>query len=256
MDIGANYVLNGDKTEDPLLTAHLNCDPSWEYRQILDTSGLWTRRMGCSITTSSSLSSREYGLSVIMEGGPSKAVSYIEWLRQSKGSTHLSHHAGGGPADGYPGRHPGQPGSHRNGAAARQGLPHPLPAIQKVPQAHRISGAVCPPLCLGKVEKRQYPPKMTPPRKKEVIRFKWCPIPRAHLLEEKAGVCEQLAQVNREIWAARKKLAMCQEIQIESRENEVRQDARRVRPLASWCGCCCPAPRCPSGWAVPPSRIC
>ena len=28
---------------------------------------------------------REHGLSVIMEGKPSKAVSYIEWLRQSKG---------------------------------------------------------------------------------------------------------------------------------------------------------------------------
>ena len=28
---------------------------------------------------------REHGLSVIMEGASSKAVSYIEWLRQSKG---------------------------------------------------------------------------------------------------------------------------------------------------------------------------
>ena len=28
---------------------------------------------------------REHGLSVIMEGQPSRAVSYIEWLRQSKG---------------------------------------------------------------------------------------------------------------------------------------------------------------------------
>ena len=68
-----------------------------------------------------------------------------------------------------------------------------------------------------------------------------CPTPRDRLLEEKAGVYEQLAQVNREIRAARKKLAMCQEIQIrlpqmeqaitkiESRENEVRQDERRRR---------------------------
>ena len=68
-----------------------------------------------------------------------------------------------------------------------------------------------------------------------------CPIPRDRLLEEKAGVYEQLAQVNREIRTARKKLAMCQEIQnhlpqmeqaitkIESRENEVRQDEHRRR---------------------------
>ena len=68
-----------------------------------------------------------------------------------------------------------------------------------------------------------------------------CPIPRDRLLEEKASVYEQLAQVNREIRAARKKLAMCQDIQvrlpqmeqaitkIESRENEVRQDERRRR---------------------------
>ena len=68
-----------------------------------------------------------------------------------------------------------------------------------------------------------------------------CPTPRARLLEEKASVYEQLAQVNREIRAARKKLAMCQEIRnrlpqmeraigkIESRENEVKQDERRRR---------------------------
>ena len=68
-----------------------------------------------------------------------------------------------------------------------------------------------------------------------------CPIPRGHLLEEKADVYEQLAQVNRDIRAARKKLAMCQEIQnrlpqmeqainkIESRENEVIHDEHRRR---------------------------
>ena len=68
-----------------------------------------------------------------------------------------------------------------------------------------------------------------------------CPISRERLLAEKAGVYEQLAQVNREIRAARKSLAMCQEIQtrlpqmeqaidkIESRENEVRQDEHRRR---------------------------
>ena len=68
-----------------------------------------------------------------------------------------------------------------------------------------------------------------------------CPTPRERLLEEKAGVYEQLAQVNREIRAARKKLALCQEIQnhlprmeqaigkIESRENEVKDNEHRRR---------------------------
>ena len=37
LDIGINYVLNGDKTEERVLTAHLNCDPGRECRQMLDT---------------------------------------------------------------------------------------------------------------------------------------------------------------------------------------------------------------------------
>ena len=34
---GISYVLNGDKTQERVLTAHLNCDPGWECRQMLDT---------------------------------------------------------------------------------------------------------------------------------------------------------------------------------------------------------------------------
>ena len=68
-----------------------------------------------------------------------------------------------------------------------------------------------------------------------------CPVPRERLTTEKAEVYEQLAQINRDIRSARKKLALCQEIQnrlpqmeqaiekIESRENEVKQDERRRR---------------------------
>ena len=37
LDIGINYVLNGDKTEERVLTTHLNCDPGREFRQMLDT---------------------------------------------------------------------------------------------------------------------------------------------------------------------------------------------------------------------------
>ena len=31
------YVLNGDKTQERVLTAHLNCDPGFEYQQMMDT---------------------------------------------------------------------------------------------------------------------------------------------------------------------------------------------------------------------------
>ena len=34
LDAGINYVLNGDKTQERVLTAHLNCDPGRECRQI------------------------------------------------------------------------------------------------------------------------------------------------------------------------------------------------------------------------------
>ena len=34
---GIKYILNGDKTEEQILTAHLNCDPGRECRQMLDT---------------------------------------------------------------------------------------------------------------------------------------------------------------------------------------------------------------------------
>ena len=31
------YVLNGDKTQEQVLTAHLNCDPGFAYQQMMDT---------------------------------------------------------------------------------------------------------------------------------------------------------------------------------------------------------------------------
>ena len=37
LDVGVNYVLNGDKTDDRILSTHLNCDPGRECRQMLDT---------------------------------------------------------------------------------------------------------------------------------------------------------------------------------------------------------------------------
>ena len=158
LDVGINYVLNGDKTQERVLTAHLNCDPGRECRQMLDTKRAYSKEEGVmyyhiiqsfkpgevtpeqaleiatefakehlpgyetvigvhvdrehihahlvfnsvnadtgekyhsnaqsyyqQIRATSDRLCREHGLSVIMEGSDRKAVSYIEWLRQSKG---------------------------------------------------------------------------------------------------------------------------------------------------------------------------
>ncbi len=158
LDLAINYILNGDKTEEHTLTAHLNCDPGRECRQMLDTKRAYgkmdgvqyyhviqsfkpgevapelalkiarefaqehlpgyetviavhvdrqhihahlifnsvnadtgkkyhsnTRTYYQQIRATSDRLCREHGLSVIMQGQPSQAVSYIEWLRQSKG---------------------------------------------------------------------------------------------------------------------------------------------------------------------------
>lgn len=450
------YALNGDKTEHRILTAHQNCDPGREYRQMMNTKSevgkldgrqcyhiiqsfkpgevtpelaleiakefaaeylpdyevvigthvdkghihshivfnsvngqtgekyhVTTQEYYRQIRAISDRLCREHGLSVMMEGGPSQAVSYIEWLRQSKGQPtfrtmleadlrtaiqnandlghffllmeHMGWEISHGNRLGF--RLRGQerfmiPG-RRNPLFTEEGIQAAiqgnLSAIEMGQRPARVYHAPYQPFrkypkytgflalyvhylyVLGKIEKRQYPPKMTPQLKKEVMRFErcreqftflrennittqadmtafqtrtedalagltkqrtilnvhkkkrkklydalanvealtpvktlyedglsgmeeeysqyleavavldQCPIPRDRLLKEKAGVYEQLAQVNREIRAARKNLAMCQEIQnrlpqmeqaitkIESRENEVRQDERRRR---------------------------
>ena len=158
LDAGINYILNGDKTEERVLTARLNCDPGRECRQMLDTKRAYEKMDGVmyyhviqsfkpgeitpelaleiaqkfaqehlpgyeaviavhvdrqhihahiifnsvnadtgekyhsnarsyysQIRATSDRLCREHGLSVIIEGQPSQAVSYIEWLRRCKG---------------------------------------------------------------------------------------------------------------------------------------------------------------------------
>ena len=153
-----SYVLNGDKTEEHLLTATLNCDPGRECRQMLETKqrlgktdgvqyyhiiqsfqpgeitpelaldiakafasehlagyeaviGVHTDRQHIhahivfnsvhadtgkkyhsnaqtyykQIRAISDRLCREHGLSVVMRGEASRSLSYIEWLRQSRG---------------------------------------------------------------------------------------------------------------------------------------------------------------------------
>lgn len=157
LDIGIRYVLNGDKTQEQVLTARMNCEPGREVRQMLETKRDYGKEDGVQyyhmilsfrpdeltpelaldiarefaeehlpgyqavigvhvdkahihahilfnsvnadtgekyhsnarsyyqqIRAVSDRLCREHGLSVIMHGEPAKAVSYIEWLRQSK----------------------------------------------------------------------------------------------------------------------------------------------------------------------------
>ena len=455
LDAGINYVLNGDKTQERVLTAHLNCDPGRECRQMLDTKQDYGKEDGVQyyhiiqsfkpgeitpelaleiakefvqehlpgyetvigvhvdrqhihahilfnsvnadtgqkyhsnaqsyyqqIRATSDRLCREHGLSVIMEGSSGKSVSYIEWLRQSRGHPtfrnmletdlrtaiqdandlghffllmeHMGWEISHGNRLGF--RLRGQdrfmiPG-RKNPLFTEEGIIAAIHGnLSAIELGQRPATAYRTPYrpfkqhpkytgfmalyvhylyVLGKIEKRQYPPRMTPQLKKEVMRFErcreqfaflrensistqadmtafqtrtedalaglmkqrpvlnvrkkkrkklydalsdvealaeakrlyedglsgmeteyaryleavavleQCPTPRGRLMEEKAGVYEQLAQVNREIRAARKKLAFCQEIQnrlpqmeqaikkIETKD-EVTHDERRRR---------------------------
>ena len=158
LDVGIRYVLNGDKTQEQILTAHLNCEPGRELRQMLETKSQYGKEAGVQyyhmiqsfrpgevspelaleiartlveehlpgyqavigvhvdkehihahiifnsvnadtgekyhsspqsyyrqIRAISDRLCREHGLSVILEGQGARAVSYAEWLRQTRG---------------------------------------------------------------------------------------------------------------------------------------------------------------------------
>ena len=57
LDVLIRYVTNQDKTEEQVLTAHLNCDPGHAYQQMMDTKravGKTDGRQAYHITESSS----------------------------------------------------------------------------------------------------------------------------------------------------------------------------------------------------------
>ncbi len=169
---------------------------------------------------------REHGLSVIMEGQSSKAVSYIEWLRQSKGQPtfrsmleadlrtaiedandlghflllmeHMGWEISHGNRLGFrlrgqehfmvPGRK--NPLFTEDGIrAAILGNLSAIEAGRQLPSTYRVpyqpykkhpkyTGFLALYIhylyVLGKIEKRQYPPRMTPQLRKEVVRFERC----------------------------------------------------------------------------------
>ena len=456
LDIGINYVLNGDKTEERVLTAHLNCDPGRECRQMLDTKravgktdgvqyyhmiqsfkpGEITPELALEIAKEfaqehlpgyetvigvhvdkehihahilfnsvnadtgekyhsnaqsyysqirgiSDRLCREHGLSVIMQGESAKAVSYIEWLRQSKGqptfrsmleadlrtaiedANDLGHffmlmeHKGWEISHGnrlgfrlqgqerfmYPGRknplftedgiRAAIQGNLEDIEAGRRPAVIYRPSFRPYKKHPKYTGFMALYVhylyILGKIGQRQYPLRMTPQLRQEVIKseryreqfaflrdnaiatqadmaafqtrteetlatltkqrtilnvrkkkrrslytaladaealapakalyeeglsgmetefsrymeavavLEKCGIPRDRLMTEKAEIYEQLAEINRQIRAERKKLALCREIQsrlpqmqqdinqIEEHSKEVERDERRRR---------------------------
>lgn len=166
---------------------------------------------------------REHGLSVIMTGEPSKAVSYIEWLRQSKGqptfrslleadlrdairdANDLGHFFLLMEHKGYEIHHGGRLGFRLRGQDRYQypGRQDPLftedgirtaiqgnleqieaglrpvlpvrPAYQPYRKHPKYSGFLALYVhylyLLGKIGQRQYPPRMTPHLRQEVMRF-------------------------------------------------------------------------------------
>ncbi len=317
LDVGINYVLNGDKTQERVLTAHLNCDPGRECRQMLDTKRAYGKEDGVmyyhiiqsfkpgevtpeqaleiatefakehlpgyetvigvhvdrehihahlvfnsvnadtgekyhsnaqsyyqQIRATSDRLCREHGLSVIMEGESAQAVSYIEWLRQSKGQPtfrsmleadlrtaiedandlghffmlmeHMGWEISHGNRLGFrlrgqdrfmiPGRK--NPLFTEDGIlAAIQNNLSAIEAGQRLPSAYRVpyrpykkhpkyTGFLALYVhylyVLGKIEKRQYPPRMTPQLRKEVIRFERCREQFAFLRENNISTQEDM----------------------------------------------------------------
>ena len=205
---------------------------------------------------------REHGLSVIMEGASSKAVSYIEWLRQSKGqptfrsmleadlrtaiedANDLGHffmlmeHMGweishgnrlgfrlrgqprpsgtglGRPGGSMPGQDrfmvPGRKNPLFTEDGIRAAILGNLSAIEagrRPPSSYRVpyrpykkhpkyTGFLALYVhylyVLGKIEKRQYPPRMTPQLRKEVVRFERCREQFAFLRENSISTQEDM----------------------------------------------------------------
>ena len=447
LDVAIRYVLNGDKTQEQVLTARLNCDPGHERRQMLETKRAVGKEGGVQyyhliqsfrpgevspelalriarefagehlagyqtvigvhvdrehihahilfnsvnadtgekyhsnarsyyrqIRAISDRLCREHGLSVLLQGEPSQAVSYIEWLRRSRGqptfrsmleadlweavqdANDLGHlfllmeHKGWEISHGnrlgfrlrgqkyfmIPGRT--NPLFTEDGIrAAIQGeltaieagcrpavLPRPqYRSCQKHPRYTGFLALYVHYLyLLGKIGGRQYPPRMTPQLRREVMRFEQyreqfaflrdngittqtdmaafaarteetlaslmkrrtilnvrkkkrralytaladaealaparelyeaglsgmeaefaqytdavavlekCGIPREKLIQEKAELYEQLAELNRQIRAERRKLALCRKIQnsLPRMEQEIQTiEAREVK---------------------------
>ena len=298
LDVGIRYVLNGDKTQEQILTARLNCDPGHECRQMLETKRAVGKEGGVQyyhliqsfqpgevtpelaleiawefaeehlpgyqtvigvhvdkehihahilfnsvnadtgekyhsnaqsyyrqIRAISDRLCRERGLSVLLQGEPTQAVSYIEWLRRSRGQPtfrsmleedlrtaiadandlghffllmeHMGYEISHGNRLGF--RLRGQerfmiPG-RKNPLFTEDGIRAAILGNLEEIEAGRRPAITCREpyrpyrghprytgfmalyvhylYILGKIGQRQYPPRMTPQLRREVMRFEW-----------------------------------------------------------------------------------
>ena len=318
LDQAIQYVLNGEKTEGRVLTAHQNCDPGHEYQQMMDTKRelgktggrqcyhiiqsfkpgeitpelalelakgfaaeylpgyevvigthtdrghvhshilfnsvnaqtgekyhVSTREYYRQIRAISDRLCREHGLSVIFEGQPTKAVSYIEWLRQSRGqptfrsmleadlrdaiedANDIGHFFMIMEHKGYEIKHGNRLGFRLRGQerymvperrdkrfsedgirAAIEGNLDAIAAGTKPVLTYRtpyrpyrrhpkykgfLALYVHYLYLLGKVQQRQYPPRMTPHLRQEIMKFERYKEQFAFLREQNIATPEQLA---------------------------------------------------------------
>lgn len=318
LDQAIQYVLNGEKTEGRVLTAHQNCDPGHEYQQMMDTKRelgktggrqcyhiiqsfkpgeitpelalelakgfaaeylpgyevvigthtdrghvhshilfnsvnaqtgekyhVSTREYYRQIRAISDRLCRKHGLSVILEGQPTKAVSYIEWLRQSRGqptfrsmleadlrdaiedANDIGHFFMIMEHKGYEIKHGNPPGFRLRGQerymvperrdkrfsedgirAAIEGNLDAIAAGTKPVLTYRtpyrpyrrhpkykgfLALYVHYLYLLGKVQQRQYPPRMTPHLRQEIMKFERYKEQFAFLREQNIATPEQLA---------------------------------------------------------------
>lgn len=309
-------MLNGDKTDSQILTYHQNCDPGLEYQEMMDTKraiGKLDGRQCYHIIQSFKPGevTPELALEIAKEFTSEYLPDYEVVIGTHVDKKHIHSHL------------------IFNSVNAQTGKKYHISNREYYSQIRAISDRLCTVIdctpykpfkkhphytgfmalyvhylyVLGKVEKRQYPPRMTPRLRKEVMRFEQyrkqfmflrennivsqedmnafqshvedelanfmkkrtilnvrkkkrkglydaladvaalaqakalyeeglsgmetefsqymeagtvlaqCGVPRGQLSAEKAAIYEQLAQINADIRAARRKLALCKEIQ-------------------------------------------
>ena len=317
LDIGIDYILNGDKTEQKILTAHQGCEPGRECRQMLETKRD-TENMGgvqyyhivqsfkpgeispelaleiaktfaaehldgyeaviathvdrghihshivfnsvnadtgekyhsnarsyyCQIRAISDRLCREHGLSVILSGETSKSMSYVEWLRQSKGqptfrsmleadlresiedANDLGHFFLLMEHKGYEIRHGNRLGfrlrgqerfqypGRKNATFTENGIRAAiLGNLEEIETGQRAAFSDRPMFrpyrrhpkytgflalyvhylyLLGKIEQRQYPPRMTPHLRQEVMKFEQYRTQFAFLRENNISTTDEM----------------------------------------------------------------
>ena len=143
LDQAIEYVLNGDKTENRILTAHLNCDPGREYQQMMDK--------GYEIHHGNRLGFRLRGQERFQYPGRKDTRFTEDGIQNAIHGVMEEIEAGRWPAV-----------THRT--PYRPYRKHPKYTGFLALYVHYL-------YVLGKIQKQQYPPRMTPHLKQEVMKF-------------------------------------------------------------------------------------